>query len=155
VNAIAPIVTEPGGRAWRQTIFHPFALTARYARGVVLNTRVIGGNYTTAQYGDVALVDAVATHDPDNREVAVFFVNRSQDEPTRVELDLGAGFRDVRIVEAVQYSHPDPYWTPTADDADRVLPVPFEPAVTGPIVSAELPPVSWAMVRIAYGAPRS
>src|SRR5262249_47321512 len=25
VNVIAPIVAEPGGPAWRQTIFHPFA----------------------------------------------------------------------------------------------------------------------------------
>ncbi len=29
VNVIAPIRTEPGGPAWRQTIFHPFALTSR------------------------------------------------------------------------------------------------------------------------------
>ena len=36
VNVIAPIRTEPGGPAWRQTIFHPFALTARLARGTVL-----------------------------------------------------------------------------------------------------------------------
>ena len=33
VNVIAPIMTAPGGPAWRQTIFHPFALTSRYARG--------------------------------------------------------------------------------------------------------------------------
>ena len=33
VNVIAPIMTEPGGPAWRQTIFHPFALTARLAKG--------------------------------------------------------------------------------------------------------------------------
>ena len=36
VNVIAPIRTEPGGPAWRQTIFHPFALTSRYGRGTVL-----------------------------------------------------------------------------------------------------------------------
>ena len=31
VNVIAPIRTEPGGAAWRQTIFHPLAATARAA----------------------------------------------------------------------------------------------------------------------------
>ena len=31
VNVIAPIMTEPGGPAWRQTTFHPFAATSRYA----------------------------------------------------------------------------------------------------------------------------
>ena len=35
-NVIAPIMTEPGGPAWRQTIFHPFAQAARWARGEVL-----------------------------------------------------------------------------------------------------------------------
>src|SRR5919112_4257346 len=33
VNVIAPIRTEPGDRAWRQTIFHPFAQAAAHARG--------------------------------------------------------------------------------------------------------------------------
>ena len=42
VNVIAPILTEPGGPAWRQTIFHPFALTARHARGTVLQTPLNG-----------------------------------------------------------------------------------------------------------------
>ena len=31
VNVIAPIMTEPGGAAWRQTTFYPFALTAANA----------------------------------------------------------------------------------------------------------------------------
>ena len=30
VNVIAPIMTETGGPAWRQTIFHPFAQMSRY-----------------------------------------------------------------------------------------------------------------------------
>ena len=40
VNLLAPIVTIPGGTAWRQTIFHPFALTARHAHGSVLIPQV-------------------------------------------------------------------------------------------------------------------
>ena len=38
VNVIAPIRTEPGGPAWRQTTFHPFALTSEHGRGTVLRT---------------------------------------------------------------------------------------------------------------------
>lgn len=150
VNAIAPIVTEPGGRAWRQTIFHPFALTARHARGVVLRTPVLGPEYSTRKYGDVALVDAVATHDRDNGEVAVFVVNRSQDESTRIELDLGPSLQGARVIEALHYSSTDPYWTATADDPDGVLPSPFAPTVVDGVVSAELPPVCWAMIRLSY-----
>ena len=33
VNTISAIRCEPGGPAWRQSIYHPFALTARHARG--------------------------------------------------------------------------------------------------------------------------
>ena len=36
VNVSAPIMTEPGGGAWRQASCHPFALTSRYGRGMVL-----------------------------------------------------------------------------------------------------------------------
>ena len=36
VNVIAPIMTEPGGAAWRQTTFFPFSVTSRLARGEVL-----------------------------------------------------------------------------------------------------------------------
>ncbi|MBN9174620.1 MAG: alpha-L-arabinofuranosidase, partial [Microbacterium sp.] len=33
VNVIAPIMTEPGGPAWRQTTFFPFSVTSALARG--------------------------------------------------------------------------------------------------------------------------
>ena len=37
VNVIAPIMTEPGGPAWRQTTFFPFAQASTYGRGKVLD----------------------------------------------------------------------------------------------------------------------
>ncbi|HEX3995858.1 MAG TPA: alpha-L-arabinofuranosidase C-terminal domain-containing protein, partial [Acetobacteraceae bacterium] len=36
VNVIAPIMTEDGGPAWRQTIFYPFAQMSHFGRGRVL-----------------------------------------------------------------------------------------------------------------------
>jgi alpha-N-arabinofuranosidase len=36
VSVTAPIMTEPGGGGWRQASYHPFALTSRYGRGMVL-----------------------------------------------------------------------------------------------------------------------
>ena len=36
VNVTVPIMTEPGGGAWRHASYHPFALTSRYGRGMVL-----------------------------------------------------------------------------------------------------------------------
>ena len=63
VNVIAPIMTEPGGRSWRQTIFHPFAQAAKYAKGDVLRPVLSSETYETKRFGEVPLVDAVATYD--------------------------------------------------------------------------------------------
>ena len=53
VNVIAPIMTEPGGPAWRQTIFHPFALTSRLrprCRGADAERRT---EHRDPRYGEV------------------------------------------------------------------------------------------------------
>src|SRR5690606_11943134 len=50
VNTIAPIRTEPGGPAWRQSTFHPFALTARHATGTVLDLRLDAPTLPTQRY---------------------------------------------------------------------------------------------------------
>jgi alpha-L-arabinofuranosidase len=57
VNVIAPIMTEPGGPAWRQTIFFPFAITARLARGTVLRLDVESPSYDTSEYSTVPLLE--------------------------------------------------------------------------------------------------
>jgi alpha-N-arabinofuranosidase len=89
VNVIAPIRTETGGRAWRQTIFHPFAHTARLARGTVLRAALTAPTMPTGRFGDVPAVDAVATHDEQTGDLAVFLVNRGT-EPVPLRLDLRA-----------------------------------------------------------------
>src|SRR6185436_18023715 len=63
VNVNAPIMTEPGGPAWRQTTFYPFAVTARLARGTSLRVRLDTETYPTSRYGSVGVVDAAATYD--------------------------------------------------------------------------------------------
>src|SRR5215217_5639405 len=78
LNTISLIWSEHGGPAWRQATFHPFALTARLARGNVLEVALQSPTYETKQYGTVPLVDATATHDPAAGEVSIFLVNRSQ-----------------------------------------------------------------------------
>ncbi|QAY69904.1 alpha-N-arabinofuranosidase [Xylanimonas protaetiae] len=148
VNVIAPIMTEPGGRAWKQTIFHPFALTARHAAGSVLRVAVDAPATTTTKYGDVPLVDATVTHDAATGEVVVFAVNRSLDEPLALDVAL-RGFAGLRVVEAVTLSNPDHTWSATADDATSVLPRTNDSAaVADGRATATLPPVSWTMLRL-------
>ncbi|MDI6908917.1 alpha-N-arabinofuranosidase [Nocardioides sp.] len=89
VNVIAPIRTEPGGRAWRQTTFAPFAQIAAAARGSVLRAEPRVATYES-EVGDVPLVDATATYDEESGELALMLVNRSVDRPARVRVDVRA-----------------------------------------------------------------
>lgn len=148
VNVIAPIMTEPGGRVWKQTTFHPFALTSRHARGDVLRVEIDTPSHHTAEHGDTPLVDAVATYDAASGEVAVFAVNRSLTESMTVEIDVRS-LGDLALVEAVTLAHEDPYAASSVEDDTTLVPHPNPTAqVTGARVRVEVPPVSWSMVRL-------
>ncbi|QAY64213.1 alpha-N-arabinofuranosidase [Xylanimonas allomyrinae] len=152
VNVIAPIMTETGGRAWKQTIFHPFALTANNARGDVLQVAVDAPTIATERHGEIPALSAVATHDPATGDVVVFAANRSTSDAVALDIDLSA-FAGLEIVEALTYGNDDPYWTATADDSTSVLPAHNTTAVLADgRVTAELPATSWTMVRLGTTA---
>jgi len=88
VNVIAPIMTEPGGPAWRQTTFFPFAQASKYGRGRVLDVRVDSPTYETEKYGEADLLHATAVPAEDG-SVTVFAVNRSRTQ--RVTLHQVSG----------------------------------------------------------------
>ncbi len=141
VNVIAPIRTEPGGgAAWRQSTFHPFALTAKAASGRVVLPRVDGAVIDTARHGSVDAVDAVAT--VDGSDVSVFLAHRDLDAATEVELDLGA----VEQVDAVIVTIPEGGDRHTANSADGepVAPAPLavEAGADG-ILRFTLPALAW------------
>ena len=77
--------TEPGGPAWRQTIFYPFAQAARFARGRVLRPLIESSSYATARFGDVPMLHATATYDDETGELSLFAVNRSTTETSAVD----------------------------------------------------------------------
>ena len=146
VNVIAPIMTVPGGKAWKQTIFHPFALTARHASGEVLRVVLDSPTIETAQFGTVAAVDAVATADDD--ATTVFLVNRDVTGPIEVSTALRGG--ETTLLEAVTLSNDDPRYQASADDDDSVVPTRnASAALRDGVLSITLPPTSWTMVRLA------
>ncbi len=154
VNTIAPIRAEPGGPTWRQSIFHPFAETARHARGQVLRPRVTAPTMTTEKYGEVSTLDCVATHDADSGTLVVFAVNRSPAEPTRLRVDLGE-FADARAVEAVVLHDADFTAANTREHPDRVQLRAQDATLDGGALVAELPPASWSRFVLDVGAVRS
>ncbi|KQM39198.1 alpha-N-arabinofuranosidase [Microbacterium sp. Leaf203] len=147
VNVIAPIMTEPGGPAWRQTTFFPFALTSRIARGEAVRLRVEAPTIDTARYGTVSAVDAVATVDDAAEAVAVFLVHRGLERPVDLEIDVSA-FGEVEVVETHLLHDDDPGASNTLDDPERVRPRTVQTRLGNGILSLTLPPVAWAAVSL-------
>ena len=146
VNVIAPIMTEPGGAAWRQTTFFPFSVTSRLARGEILNPRITVDSYTTAVHGNAPLVDSVVTVDAD--AAAVFLVNRSTTQSIEVSIDA-TGLGATGIAEAVTLHDADAYAKNTLEDQNRVgLKVLEDAVLLNGILTVVLPPVSWSAVAL-------
>ena len=60
VNVIAPIMTVPGGPAWRQTIFYPYLFASVYGRGKALQLRWTARAIPSTIAGDVSYLDVSA-----------------------------------------------------------------------------------------------
>ncbi|MFT4136326.1 alpha-N-arabinofuranosidase [Microbacterium sp.] len=148
VNVIAPIMTEPGGPAWRQTTFFPFAATSKHGRGVALEVDITSGTYATERFGEVPLVDAVATHDADAGRFAVYAVNRAIDAPTELAIDLTGLDADDLPVSARVLADPDLDAANTLEDPERVALAELPFTREGATVRLTLPAVSWIEVLI-------
>jgi len=140
VNAIAPIMTEAGGDAWRQTTFFPFAVISRLAVGSSLLVELESDTYQTDSHGEVPTVDAVATRDPETGQSAIFVVNRSRRAAAAFTVDVGR-LGDVSILETHTLNDDDIYAANTLEDQNRVTLAPNETArVDGGQLTVELPP---------------
>lgn len=147
VNVIAPIMTEPGGDAWRQTTFFPFSITSRLAKGEVIAPRIEVGTYDTAVYGQAPLVDSVVT--ADEGSAAVFLVNRSQTESIEVSIGVDA-LGTTTIDEAVTLWDDDVYAKNTLAEQDRVGLKALEGAVIRDgVLNVTVPPVSWSALSLS------
>jgi alpha-L-arabinofuranosidase len=148
VNAIGSIRTEPGGPAWRQSIFHPFAQMAALAKGTVLRTEIKAPTYDTAQYGEAPVIDVAATHDEERNELVLFVVNRHPSEPVSFTANLRA-FPGARLETATVLADDDWRAANTLEQPDRVAPRPHPDAtVADDTLRTVLPPVSWNVFRL-------
>ncbi|MEU8657197.1 alpha-N-arabinofuranosidase [Actinoplanes philippinensis] len=147
VNVIAPIMTEPGGPAWRQTTFFPFSLTSKAAGGTALAVGIDAGTVATARYGEVPAVAAAATVD-DHGTVRLFLQNRNTTGPATVTVDL-TSFPARSSVAATGIWDDDPYAANTLAEPERVAPRANDTAaISGNVVTITLPPVSWTALTV-------
>ncbi|MFD0596589.1 alpha-L-arabinofuranosidase C-terminal domain-containing protein [Catellatospora coxensis] len=153
VNVIAPIMTEPAGPAWRQTIFHPFAQAARYGRGQVLRLHVASPTYETPKFGDVPLLHATAVHGEDGM-LTVFAVNRDPAAALPLTVHLG-GFTPAGPATHSVLADDDPSAANTMTEPERVTPrESAAPAVDGGRLTVTLPPLSWNVIRLPLATDR-
>lgn len=149
VNVIAPIRSEEGGPAWRQTIFWPFARIAHAARGRILRLAVDSSQVPTAKFGDVDAVDAAATWDEEHGRIALFLANRSLEESADVAVQLrGLSAGRLRSAEVLTVPEDgDRHTKNTEAEQDRVGLVPLRDVdVDEGSLRATMPPLSWAVV---------
>lgn len=149
VNVIAPITTEPGGTAWRQTTFYPFADAARYGRGRVLRVEPTAPLHSTTRYGDVPLLHATAVAGEDGT-LTVFAVNRDTSTPMALDVAL-PGFGDLTLIEHRVLADADRHARNTRTDPTRVQPTQLTGASVGDgRLTASLPPLSWNVIRLSH-----
>lgn len=150
VNVIAPIMTEPGGPAWRQTIFYPFAETARLAKGsIVLGSKLDSSTYNAPEFGETSLVNSVAVRRFDG-STAVFVVNRSVNQTQKFEIAL-SNESPLSVATAKTLHEDDALAKNTLENQTRVT-LHDNDTVTcsasSGIVTISLPPVSWTAIHI-------
>jgi alpha-L-arabinofuranosidase len=149
VNVIAPIMTEPGGPAWRQTIFWPYYYASRYGRGTALQTVVDVPKYDADAANDVPYLDISAVLGRDGKTLALFAVNRNPDEEMEVAVSL-QGFPAAKLVEHIEIAGYDLAARNTLDNREQVKPAAGRNAgVEGGVLKAKLPALSYSMIRLS------
>lgn len=147
VNVIGPIMTEPGGPAWRQTIFHPFAQAARWAHGDVLRTLIASPGYANAKHGELPYLCASVVDEAATGRTAVFLLNRHLSEEMDLSITLRGLGADRQLVQAEQLHSADLNATNTADAPDRVAPLPLDGiTIAGEQLHVKLKPASWNVI---------
>ncbi|EID84610.1 Alpha-L-arabinofuranosidase [Treponema sp. JC4] len=88
VNVIAPIFTEPGKGAYKQSIYFPFKDISLFGRGTALQPVVTTGKKIIEKYGEVPSVIFASVLSEDESEVTVFALNTDKNDSSITKIDL-------------------------------------------------------------------
>lgn len=146
VNVIAPIMTEPGKKAWKQTIYDPFLHASRYAHGTVLRPVCKCDKYDSQNHTDVPYLESTAVWNEEEDKIAVFAVNRSLTEPMELECKLG-GWGTCRVIEHLQLGGDDLKAVNSADKQSVCTVSGDRGCESEGAFSVCLPPASWNVIR--------
>jgi alpha-N-arabinofuranosidase len=149
VNVIAPIMTEPRGPAWRQTIYYPYYFASRFGRGDALQLSVRSPGYDSAVADNIPYLDVAGVHDAEGRALTFFAVNRHASESIDLEADLH-GFGHAAIANHQVMTSESLEAANTRDAPSTVTPKKgATAAVVNGRLNAKLPPYSYQMIRLS------
>jgi alpha-N-arabinofuranosidase len=149
VNVIAPIMTQAGGPAWKQTTYYPLQFASRYGRGEALQVSVDVPTYDAKVANEVPYLDVAAVLGDAGKSVAIFIVNRHPSEKMHLSIDF-AGFPKTSLVEHTIIHHADLKATNTAARPDNVKPrMQKGTMVEDGKLTARLLPTSYNLIRLA------
>lgn len=147
VNVIAPIMTENGGKAWRQTIFYPLLHASLYGRGVSLQPAVSSPKYDARDFADVPYLDSAVVSDVEAGQLTIFAVNRHLTESMLLECDVRS-FAGYRIAEHIVLEHDDLKAVNTAAHEAVKPHSGGQSVLQDGIIEAKLPKASWNVIRL-------
>lgn len=120
VNVIAPIMTRRDG-LFLQTIFYPFEMLATHARGQSLHLSTQSPTYSAGKHGQVSVLDAACTLDPQTGRLMLSVVNRGIESEQVVEFEILDKSLQ-KIIFAQQVGGTDLKKTNSFDQPDAVVP---------------------------------
>jgi alpha-N-arabinofuranosidase len=149
VNVIAPILTTKDAML-KQSIYYPFMLFSRLASGNALDPYVRAPMYSTAQFGDMPLLDVSASYDEATGKSGVFIVNRSQTES--VTVDVNWQDQAPRCINAAdQLAGTDPKAANSFENPNAVV----SRAIAAPVLDGSrttfvVPPLSFTALDVSF-----
>jgi alpha-N-arabinofuranosidase len=142
VNVIAPIVTTRDALL-KQSIYYPFVLFSRLARGAALDVEVRSPLYATRRFGDMPALDVSASYDEASGACALFIVNRSLADTLTVEVEWQHG-APRQFTECARLAGSDPKAFNTFERPGTVMPQFIAPpALEGKRTLLAVPPLSF------------
>jgi alpha-L-arabinofuranosidase len=159
VNVIAPLMTN-AGMVLRQSIYYPYAWALKYAHGNVLDLLVesdayearppVGGASGPPRPDSprIPYLDAAATLNPANGQVALFLLNRDLEAEREVTID----WRDpapARVLACHTLTGPDLKAHNTFEQPKRVVPQELDAPRAGARMTFNLPARSYTAVHLA------
>ncbi|MBP6298174.1 MAG: alpha-N-arabinofuranosidase, partial [Anaerolineae bacterium] len=149
VNVIAPILTTKDAML-KQSIYYPFMLFSKMAAGNALDVSVRAPMYSTAQFGDMPVLDVSASYDDASNKNSIFIVNRSQTESMSIVVDWQD--RVPRRINAVeQVSGTDPKAANSFENPNAIVSKSVAiPVLDGKRTTLVVPPLSFTAIDISF-----